>query len=189
MKPARTITRSQEPSTGFYLEPDESGPYHRILFLKDPSQCFPPSYVLVFLVVSLFLTFWLSDQHPIYDLLPPFHAIYFIYYLLYLMTYIFFLFWERDDVGAENHQNLRRCADTKRAYTSTRSDLNCDVSRCIPCAAHRVLHGSFCHPVLCSCTDTSHNSTHERMPLGLYAAWEYGLITNGLISVSCIKSD
>jgi hypothetical protein len=32
-EPESSLPRSQEPSTGPYLEPDESNPYHTILFI------------------------------------------------------------------------------------------------------------------------------------------------------------
>jgi hypothetical protein len=47
----------QEPSTGLYSEPDQFSPYHLILSLQDPSLYYPLTYALVFLVVSLVLTF------------------------------------------------------------------------------------------------------------------------------------
>jgi hypothetical protein len=37
MEPNGSILCSQEPATGPYLEPDESSPYHSILFLLNPS--------------------------------------------------------------------------------------------------------------------------------------------------------
>jgi hypothetical protein len=35
MEPEGSLPCSQEPSTGPYSEPDQSIPYHTILFLKD----------------------------------------------------------------------------------------------------------------------------------------------------------
>jgi hypothetical protein len=55
--------------------------------------------------------------------------------------------------------------------------------------AYEVLRQRFYHPLICSCTDTSYNSTHRRKPLWLYTAEQFGLLMNGLISVSCVKSD
>jgi hypothetical protein len=45
MEPEGSLLYSQEPFTGFYLEPQESSPYHSILFLQDPFEYYPPTYV------------------------------------------------------------------------------------------------------------------------------------------------
>jgi hypothetical protein len=37
MEPEGSLSCSQESSTDPYSEPDESSPYHLILFLQDPS--------------------------------------------------------------------------------------------------------------------------------------------------------
>jgi hypothetical protein len=57
MEPEGSIPNSQELSTCCYPEPDQSSPYHPIPPLQDPSQYYPPTYVLVFLVVSFPLAF------------------------------------------------------------------------------------------------------------------------------------
>jgi hypothetical protein len=36
IEPKGSLSDSQETSTGLYPEPDQSNPYHLILFLKDP---------------------------------------------------------------------------------------------------------------------------------------------------------
>jgi hypothetical protein len=36
MEPEGSLSCSQEPSTGPYPEPDQSSPYHPILYLEDP---------------------------------------------------------------------------------------------------------------------------------------------------------
>jgi hypothetical protein len=48
---------SQEPSTGPYPEPDRSSPYHFHPISLRSILIYPPTYVLVFLVVSFFLPF------------------------------------------------------------------------------------------------------------------------------------
>jgi hypothetical protein len=57
MEPESLLSCSQEPSTGPYSEPDQSSPYHPILSFYDPSQYYTPTYVLLFLVVSILLAF------------------------------------------------------------------------------------------------------------------------------------
>jgi hypothetical protein len=52
MEPEGSIPNSQELSTCSYPEPDQFSPHHPILPLQDP-----PTYVLVFLVVSFPLAF------------------------------------------------------------------------------------------------------------------------------------
>jgi hypothetical protein len=52
MEPEGSIPNSQELSICSYLEPDQSSPHNPIPPLQDPSQYYPPTYVLVFLVVS-----------------------------------------------------------------------------------------------------------------------------------------
>jgi hypothetical protein len=56
-EPEGSLSRSQESSTSPYPEPDRSKPYHPILSLQDPFKYCPPTYVLVFPVVSFFLDF------------------------------------------------------------------------------------------------------------------------------------
>jgi hypothetical protein len=64
MEPKVSLPCSQEPSTGPYLQPDKSTPYHPILSL----YC-PPTHVLVFLVVSFLLAFppifYMDSSFPI----------------------------------------------------------------------------------------------------------------------------
>jgi hypothetical protein len=52
MEPEGSLSCSQEPSSGPYTEPDQSNPYHHILF----KYC-TLTYALVFLVVSFLLAF------------------------------------------------------------------------------------------------------------------------------------
>jgi hypothetical protein len=52
MEPVGSLPCSQEPSTVSYPEPDQSNLYHPILYLSDPFQYCPPTYVLVFPLVS-----------------------------------------------------------------------------------------------------------------------------------------
>jgi hypothetical protein len=52
MEPEGSISNSQELSTCSYPEPDQSSIHHAITPLQDPSYYYPPTYVLVFLVVS-----------------------------------------------------------------------------------------------------------------------------------------
>jgi hypothetical protein len=56
-EPERSLLCSQETSIGPYPEPDQSSPYHPILFLQDTFEYCPPTYVLVVLVVSFVLAF------------------------------------------------------------------------------------------------------------------------------------
>jgi hypothetical protein len=56
-EPEGALLHSQELSTGPYPEPDESGPYHPILFLQDPFLCYSPTYIYAFLVVSFLMAF------------------------------------------------------------------------------------------------------------------------------------
>jgi hypothetical protein len=51
MEPVGLIPNSQELSTCSYREPDQSSPHLPIPLLQDPSQYYPPTYVLVFLAV------------------------------------------------------------------------------------------------------------------------------------------
>jgi hypothetical protein len=44
-------------STGPYPEPEQSNPYHPILLLYNPFYHYPPTYVLIFIVVSFLLAF------------------------------------------------------------------------------------------------------------------------------------
>jgi hypothetical protein len=53
MEPVVSLPWSQQPSTGLYPEPDESSSHYPILSVQHPSQYYPPTYILVFLVVSL----------------------------------------------------------------------------------------------------------------------------------------
>jgi hypothetical protein len=57
MGPEGSIPNSQELSTCPYPEPDQFSPHHPILLIQDPSSYYPPTYVLVFLVVSFPLAF------------------------------------------------------------------------------------------------------------------------------------
>jgi hypothetical protein len=69
MEPEGSLPHLQELSTCPYSEPDQSSPHHPILFLQDPSKYYPPTYVLVSLVVSVPLTFlptsYTSSSSPI----------------------------------------------------------------------------------------------------------------------------
>jgi hypothetical protein len=55
MKPEGSLPCLQEPSTGPYPQPDQSSTYHPILSKIHFNS--PPTYVLVFLVVSFLLAF------------------------------------------------------------------------------------------------------------------------------------
>jgi hypothetical protein len=57
MEPEGSLPHSQELSTCPYPEPDKSSPHHPILSLQDPSYYYPPTYALVFVVVSFPLAF------------------------------------------------------------------------------------------------------------------------------------
>jgi hypothetical protein len=57
MEPEGSVPNSQELSTCSYPEPDQSSPYHPIPPLQVPFYYYPPTYVLVFLVVSFPLAF------------------------------------------------------------------------------------------------------------------------------------
>jgi prepilin signal peptidase PulO-like enzyme (type II secretory pathway) len=57
-----SIPRSQEPSIGPYPELYQSNPHHPILSLQDPFLYCPPTYILVFPVVSFLLA---SHQYSI----------------------------------------------------------------------------------------------------------------------------
>jgi hypothetical protein len=52
MEPEGSIPNSQQLSTCSYSEPDQFSPHHPIPPLQDPSYYYPPTYVLVILVVS-----------------------------------------------------------------------------------------------------------------------------------------
>jgi hypothetical protein len=52
-----SLSCSQKPSTGLYPEPDKSEPPHPILSLQEPFKYCPPTYSLVFLVISFLLAF------------------------------------------------------------------------------------------------------------------------------------
>jgi hypothetical protein len=58
MEPEGSIPNSHELSTCSYPEPDQSSQHHSITPLQDPSQYYPPTYVLVFLVLSFPLADW-----------------------------------------------------------------------------------------------------------------------------------
>jgi hypothetical protein len=53
------LSRPRELSTCTYSELDQSSPHHPILYLKDPTQCYPTIYILIFLVGSFPLAFLL----------------------------------------------------------------------------------------------------------------------------------
>jgi hypothetical protein len=72
MKPEGSITNLQKISTCPCPQPDQSSPHHPVPLLQDPSQHYPPTYDLVFLVA---FSLWLSNQHPIRVLLLP-HSCY-----------------------------------------------------------------------------------------------------------------
>jgi hypothetical protein len=57
MEPEGSIPNSQELSTCPYPEPDQSSPHHPMPPPQDPSEYYPTTYVLVFLVVSFPLAF------------------------------------------------------------------------------------------------------------------------------------
>jgi hypothetical protein len=57
MEPEGSIPYSQEPSTGPSPEPYKSNPHHPIMPLLGPIWYIPPTYVLVFPVVSFLLAF------------------------------------------------------------------------------------------------------------------------------------
>jgi hypothetical protein len=46
--PGSSLAHSQELSTCAYLSPRQSSLHHPNLFLKDPSYCYIPRYMLVF---------------------------------------------------------------------------------------------------------------------------------------------
>jgi hypothetical protein len=81
MKPEGSLLHSQELSTCPYPEPNQSSPHHLILSIQDPSQDYPPTYVLVFLVVSFPLAFlpitYMHSSYPLFILHPPTRLIFF----------------------------------------------------------------------------------------------------------------
>jgi hypothetical protein len=73
MESERSLPCPQEPSTGSYLEPDQSSPYHPILSLQDHFNInhSPTSYSS-----KWSLSFWLSHQYPICIPILPIRATY-----------------------------------------------------------------------------------------------------------------
>jgi hypothetical protein len=57
MEHESSLPSSQELSACTCIEPDLSSQHHPILSVQDPSQCYLPIYVLVFLVVSFPVAF------------------------------------------------------------------------------------------------------------------------------------
>jgi hypothetical protein len=74
MEPEGSLQLSQELSTCPYPEPDQFSLHHPILPLQDPSYYYPPTYVLVFLVVSFHLNFPLTTYIYIFLPLLPIRA-------------------------------------------------------------------------------------------------------------------
>jgi hypothetical protein len=76
MEPEGSLPNSHELSSCSYPEPDHSGPQHPNASFQDPSKYYPPTYVLVFLVVSFPLAFLplaytrSSSPHSCYILRP-----------------------------------------------------------------------------------------------------------------------
>jgi hypothetical protein len=77
MEPEYSLPLSQEPTNCLHPEPDQSTAYHPITPLQDPYWYYSPTYVLVFLLVSLLQAFTLikymrsSPPHSCYKPCTP----------------------------------------------------------------------------------------------------------------------
>ena len=57
MEPEISLPPSQQPATCPYPKRNKSGPVHTIVFIYDPFQYYPPIYVMIYKVLSLFSGF------------------------------------------------------------------------------------------------------------------------------------
>jgi hypothetical protein len=73
MEPEGSLPRSQEIAAGPYPQPDESSPYHLLLFVKDSFKYYLSTYAYVFFMVFILLASPLKLCMHFSS--PPYHAL------------------------------------------------------------------------------------------------------------------